>query len=72
MNVEQLAKLLHKEYRAGHATLADNSSSDLCNGQHDHGWEACHRKDFFRHRAARLGKLLLLATPEGVCAIEQE
>lgn len=45
MNVEYLAEELHKTYRA--ACKANHAHS----GKHDHGWQNCQSKDYFRRRA---------------------
>lgn len=61
---EALAEQLHKEYRAAFKALHSGRGSFMgvgrvvskgtgCHSQHDHGWEHCHRKDYFLRRARR-------------------
>jgi hypothetical protein len=54
-SVEELAKVLHANYRAAfkamnrcHVTHTPNANG------HDHGWKGCNRKDYFRQRAKRI------------------
>jgi hypothetical protein len=58
IEVEFLAAKLHRDFRAASKALlahhiggAYHDSSPAT--QHDHGWESCHRKKYFRQRAAR-------------------
>jgi nucleoid-associated protein YejK len=46
--VEQLAKDLHRHYRAGEKVLGLHGSL-----AHDHGWDACSKQKYFRQRAVR-------------------
>lgn len=48
MSVEYLAEQLHREYRAAFKALHKGERS-----RHDHGWEHCHRKNYFLRRADR-------------------
>lgn len=64
--VEQIAKQLHKEYRAafksqhsGTGTFMGvgritNKTGSGCRNEHDHGWDSCHHKPYFLKRAGRL------------------
>lgn len=74
MTVESLAEQLHREYRAAFKALHSGRGSFMgvgrvvskgtgCHSQHDHGWEHCHRKDYFRHRAERLFRAAWAARP---------
>jgi hypothetical protein len=63
---EYLAEQLHREYRAAFKALHSGRGSFMgvgrvvskqgtgCRSQHDHGWEHCHRKDYFLRRAKRI------------------
>jgi nucleoid-associated protein YejK len=47
--VEQMAKDIHRHVRAANKAIMHFHSGS----EHDHGWEACHKKKYFRQRAAR-------------------
>ena len=47
--VEQLAKDIHRHVRAANKAIMHMQ----CGSEHDHGWLACHKKKYFRQRAAR-------------------
>src|SRR5271157_2400731 len=51
--VEQLAKDMHRHYRAAFKALHEPASIVSCGGNHDHGWEHCHGKRYFRQRAVK-------------------
>jgi len=52
---EQLAQQLHREYRAAEKALrCTDVAGERPYLQHDHGWEGCHKKQYFRQRASRL------------------
>jgi hypothetical protein len=47
--VEALAEKLHREFRGAFKAL-----HHICAGfEHDHGWEHCHKKEYFVRRAQR-------------------
>jgi hypothetical protein len=48
--VEMLAEILHKNYRAAYKALCDGHQP----GMHDHGYQNCQSKKYFRLRAKRL------------------
>lgn len=48
-----LAMQMHREYRAAYKALGTRRLG-YDDSLHDHGWEACHRKDYFLNRARRL------------------
>lgn len=53
-NVDALAAQLHKDYRAMVKAMhrgVFGRTADL--KMHDHGWQACHKKAYFRQRAER-------------------
>lgn len=60
--VEELAKVLHAEYRASFNSLHTEQSSRAgtrwaySKNEHNHGWAGCHKKDYFRRRADRIQK----------------
>jgi hypothetical protein len=52
---ELLAQQLHREYRAAEkACRCTDVAGERPYYQHDHGWEGCHKKQYFRRRAALL------------------
>lgn len=52
--VEQLAKDLHRHYRAGEKVLrCTDEVGQRPYLQHDHGWSNCHKQKYFRQRAVR-------------------
>lgn len=59
MNIEQLAEELHKFYRAAFKALRPRviripDEGYLAISSHDHGWDHCNKKDYFRRRAEML------------------
>ena len=50
---ERVAKSLHKFYRAAAKALSSGKPGGPRNDEHDHGWEACQSKRYFRSRAMR-------------------
>lgn len=55
INIEQLAEELHKFYRAAFKALHHGASDMPCSGSgHDHGWDHCNKKAYFRRRAENL------------------
>lgn len=55
--VLEFAKELHSNYRAAFKAL-HTREINLCTirGEHDHGWQGCHRKDYFIRRAKHVLK----------------
>jgi hypothetical protein len=55
--IETLAEELHGDYRAANKALSNEPETAYrgsnYKGLHDHGWSKCHKKDYFRQRAAR-------------------
>ena len=53
--VEELARLLHGDYRATFKALHERGvgphGTAGCSNEHDHGWNKCHRKAYFLRRA---------------------
>jgi hypothetical protein len=56
--VEKIAINLHRRYRAMYKALHESALTESvwgnrCSGAHDHGWNHCTNKEYFRRRAAR-------------------
>lgn len=67
MNTEQLAEELHKFYRAAfkalHGTTRPIGQFQCDAPGHDHGWDHCNKKQYFRRRAEMLREAGLSVTP---------
>jgi hypothetical protein len=73
--IEMLAQQLHREYRAAEKAcrlpVPHLPSHDGVTLFHDHGWKGCHKKDYFRKRAALLLKRSSVINPETLDEAEQ-
>lgn len=61
--VEDLARFMHANYRAAFKALHQGGTQfvdgtgckdEHCKDEHDHGWQACSSKKYFRNRARRI------------------
>lgn len=75
---ELIAQELHRNYRAAFKALhtGRNKPGSIgapknCTSEHDHGWDTCGKKDYFRGRAELLIKRAHVENPETLGEAEQ-
>lgn len=61
----ELAKELHRQYRAAEKALAGRGL------KHDHGWDGCHVKSYFWHRANLILKRANVRNPRTLGEAEE-
>jgi hypothetical protein len=62
---ERLAVELHRQYRAAEKALrCTDEVGKRPYWQHDHGWQGCHRKEYFIQRAERIIRHSRIENPE--------
>lgn len=69
---ELIAQELHRQYRAAEKALrCTDVTGERPYLQHDHGWEHCHRQEYFHKRSALMIKRTHVENPETLGEAEQ-
>jgi hypothetical protein len=68
---ERLAVELHRQYRAAEKALNGPRSGEALPLAHDHGWEHCNKKQYFRKRADLVIKRAAVRNPGTLGEAEQ-